>query len=319
MPLILFLSDRFPSFSRIFTSSNAVFNYPSLLSDLKAHEPFSMANLNFRSDVSMQDVDVPGLVLFYMMPKPSTVAIRLPVPAPYLEQTIYKSNVAGSKVSRPALKITCRQDIQLDRPAPLLSIGSDPIQCGLLLERRYADPVHCQIYAQLNSGFDVWIIEDDSANGTLYRRRKDGKDCQNIDQAEELETEELIRKDRKAVQGLRYIRIGPYEFDCLPSEINKEIADRERWFRRHEPLPVTSQMYLTQLAGRKPEIQDENIIGEGGFGEVFKSMEMRTGLLVAVKKQKVGNDRGVGNVLREIRSMENLDHVSIPTPLLINL
>ncbi len=278
-----------------------------------------MANLNFRSDVSMQDVDVPGLVLFYMVPRPSPVAIRLPVPAPFLEQTHYKSNVAGSQVSQTALKITCRQDVHLDEPVLILSIGSDPIHCGLLLDRRYADPVHCQIYAQLNSGFDVWIIEDDSANGTLYRRRKDEKSCQNVDQTEELETQELIRKDRKAVQGLRYLKIGPYEFDCLPSEINKEIADRERWFRRHEPLPVTSQMYLTQLAGRKPEIQERKIIGEGGFGEVFKSMEMRTGLLLAVKKQKVGNDCGVANVLREIRSMEDLHHVSFPTPLLTNL
>ena len=275
-----------------------------------------MTSLDFRSDVSMQDVDAPGLVLFLLVlkaPKPSTVAVHLPIPAPFLEQTPYASDhIAGRQDSRIALKIRCRQDVPLDRPVPILSIGSDPNRCGLVLDRRHADPVHCRIYAQLNSGFDVWIIKDDSTVGTFHRRLKDEKDRENIDETEELHTEELVHKDRKAVEGLRYLRIGPYEFHCRPSEDKEEIAEREQWFRRHEPLPVTSQTLTTQLAGKLLDIQDRKTIGEGGFGEVFKSMEMRTGLLVAVKKQKVGNDRGVRNIHREIRSMEDLHHVSFP-------
>ena len=277
-----------------------------------------MANLEFRSDVSMQDVDVPELVLFLLVPKSpkrSTVAIRLPVPAPFLEQIPYTSEPgAGSQNSTMALKIRCGQDVPLDEPVLLLSIGSDPNLCGLVLDRRHANPLHCQIYAQLNSGFDVWIIEDMSTIGTFHRRLKDRKDRENIDDTEELHTEELVRKDYKAVQGLRYLRIGPYEFHCRLSKDTKEIAERERWFRRHEPLPVTSRMLVTQLAGRQLEVQERKTIGEGGFGEVFQSMEMNTGLLVAVKKQKVGSDRGVKNVRREIRSMEDLQHVSFPNP-----
>ena len=274
-----------------------------------------MANLEFRSDVSMQDVDVPELVLFLLVPKPSTLAVHLPISAPFLEQTPYTSrNVAQSQGSTIAFKITCAQDALLDEPVRILSIGSDPNRCGLVLDARHTDPVHCRIYAQLNSGFDVWIIKDDSTAGTLYRRLKDEKDRENIDDTEELHTEELVRKDRKAVEGLRYLRIGPYEFHCRLSKDKEEIAERERWFRRHEPLPVTSRILITQLAGKRMDVQERKSIGEGGFGEVFKSMEMNTGLLVAVKKQKVGSDRGVKNIRREIRSMEDLHHVSFPKP-----
>ena len=272
-----------------------------------------MANLEFRSDVSMQDVDVPELVLFLLVPKPSPVAVRLPISAPFLEQTPYASaTVAGSQGSTIAFKVTCAQDVPLDEPVPILSVGSDPNRCDLILDRRHTDTVHCRIYAQLNSGFDVWIIKDDSTIGTLFRRLKDEKDRENIDEREELYTEELVHKDRRAVEGLRYLRIGPYEFHCRLSKDKKEIAERERWFRRHEPLPVTSQILTTQLAGKLLDIQERKNIGTGGFGEVFKSMEMHTGLLVAVKKQKVGSDRGVKNIRREIRSMEDLHHVSFP-------
>ena len=275
-----------------------------------------MTSHGFRSDVSMQDVDVPDLVLFLLVPKSpraSTMALRLPVPAPFLEQTRYASeNASGTQASTTALKITCRQDAPLDEPARILSIGSDSNRCGLVLDPRHTAPVHCRIYAQLNSGFDVWIIKDDSTIGTLYRRLKDEKDRENIDDTEELHPEELVHKDRKAVEGLRYLRIGPYEFHCRLSKDKKEIAERERWFRRHEPLPVTSQILITQLAGKRIDVQERKAIGEGGFGEVFKSMEMNTGLLVAVKKQKVGNDRGVKNIRREIRSMEDLHHVGFP-------
>ena len=276
-----------------------------------------MANLEFRSDVSMQDVDVPELVLFLLVPKPSTMAIHLPISAPFLEQTPYASaSVDGSQGSTMALKITCAQDVTLDEPVPVLSIGSDPNRCDLLLDRRHTDPLHCRIYAQLNSGFDVWIIEDNSSTGTRYRRLKNEKDRDNIDDTEELHTEELVRKDRKAVEGLRYLRIGLYEFHCRLSKDKKEIVERERWFRRHEPLPVTSRILITQLAGKRIDVQERKAIGEGGFGEVFKSMEMNTGLLVAVKKQKVGSDRGLKNIRREIRSIEDLHHVSFPKPVL---
>ena len=277
-----------------------------------------MANIEFRSDVSMQDVDVPELVLLLLVPKSSETSIVIvdpPVPAPFLEQTPYASDdIAGSRTSTTALKITCGQDVTLDEPVLLLSIGSDPNRCDLKLGRRHADPVHCRIYAQLNSGFDVWIIEDESTTGTFHRRLKDEKDRENLGDTEELHTEELVHKDRKAVQGLRHLRIGPYEFHCRLSKDKNEIAERERWFRRHEPLPVTSRILSTQLAGRLLDIQERINIGSGGFGEVFKSMEMHTGLLVAVKKQKVGSDRGVKNIRREIRSMENLHHVSFLRP-----
>lgn len=271
-----------------------------------------MANLDFRSDVSMQDADVPKLVLFYLVPKALTVAARPPVPAPFLEQFSYKSKrTIGSQSLLTSLTITCDQDAPLDQPADVLSIGSDPHQCGLILDRRHADPKHCQISAQLNSGFDVWILQDDSTVGTHYRRLRETTSPRNTDMAEELEAEELIHKGCKAIQGLRYIKIGPYEFHCRPSKDRAEIVERNQWFRRHEPIPVSSQMLRTQLAGRLPDIQERKSIGEGGFGEVFKYMEMQTGLLVAVKKQKVGNDRGVGNVLREVRSMEKLDHRNV--------
>lgn len=135
----------------------------------------------------------------------------------------------------------------------------------------------------------------------------------NADGSEEVEGEELVHKDRRAIQGLRYLKVGRYEFHCRPSEDKGEIIERDRWFRRHEPIPVNSWLLRRQLTGRRPNLLKKKNIGEGGFGEVFKCMEMQTGLLVAVKKQKVGNDRGVENIRREILSMENLQHVSFPT------
>lgn len=273
-----------------------------------------MSNLDFRSDVSMQDADVPKLVLFHLVPEPLTVPARLPIPSPFLDRIPYMSNrTAGGLGWTTALIITCDQDVTLTEPAPILRIGSDLNQCSLVLDKRHSDPAHCQIFAQLNSGFDVWIVKDNSTLGTRYKRLKESTYLQNADWFEELEEEELIHNESRAVQGLRYIKIGPYGFHCRPSEKKGEIAERDRWFRRHEPMPVNSGLFGTQLAGRLPDLQQKKNIGEGGFGEVFKYMEMQTGLLVAVKKQKVSNDRGVENVRREIISMKNLHHVSFST------
>lgn len=273
-----------------------------------------MADLNFRSDVSMQDADVPRLVLFYLVPEPLTVPARPPILSPLLEQIPYRGNcTVGSQFLRTALKIEIDQHASLDQPVLLLKIGSDPNRCSLVLDRHLVDPQHCRIYAQLNSGFDIWILRDDSTLGTRYRRLKESNNPQNANGSEQLEEEELVHKGCRAIQGLRYLKVGRYEFHCRPSEDKGEIIERDRWFRRHEPIPVNSWLLGRQLAGRRPNLLKKKNIGEGGFGEVFKCMEMQTGLLVAVKKQKVGNDRGVENIRREILSMENLQHVSFPT------
>lgn len=126
-----------------------------------------MANHEFRSDVSMQDTDAPKLVLFHLVPVTLTVPTRLPVPASFLEQGPYRgSHLANIHNLTTALKIKFDQNASLDEPVRLLSIGSDPKKCALVLDKRHVNPVHCQIFAQLNSGFDVWIVQDSSSLGT---------------------------------------------------------------------------------------------------------------------------------------------------------
>ena len=267
-----------------------------------------MANSIFRSDASMQDTGAPNLVLLILVIEPLTIPASLPSPAAYLEDLAWGTNAAGSPTL--ALRITCSQLVPIEKPKSLLVIGSDR-RCNLILDRAHADPIHCRILAQLNSGFDVWIIRDYSTSGTYYKRLKRQEDPHNSGEMEGLGDEEFVCKNSVAVQGLRYLRVGPYTFNCIPTADEAERAERDRWFRRHEPILVSTQMLEKQLKGKKASLIRGKKIGEGGFGQVYEYMEKHTGLVFAVKKLMSGNDREFENFFKEAQSMEKLKHVSL--------
>lgn len=109
-----------------------------------------------------------------------------------------------------------------------------------------------------------------------------------------------------AIQDLLEIQVGPYEFECHQPVDKLEVRERSRWFRRHEPLPVTAKMLNDQLAGQVPRWKTIETIGKGGFGEISKVMERQTGLMVAIKTQIVRDDR---EVRQEIKNMKAMAHV----------
>ena len=260
----------------------------------------------------MQDTGAPKLVLFNLIPEPLTVPASLPFPAAYLDKNLVQGTDAAGNPTL-ALRITCSQLVPIEKPKTLLVVGSDR-RCNLILDRAHADPFHCRILAQLNSGFDVWIIRDHSTSGTYYKRLERQEDPHNNGEVERLGQEELVHKDSIAVQGLRYLRVGPYIFNCDPTKNEAEKAERDRWFCRHEPVLVSKQLLATQLKGKIASLIQGRKIGEGGFGQVSEYMEKHTGLLFAVKKLMSSNDREFNNFLREAQSMEKLEHVSLLAP-----
>ena len=167
----------------------------------------------------------------------------------------------------------------------------------VLLGEDYGSPVHSRVFAQVNSGCNVWIIEDMSAVGTqVYDSNGAGLGLKPVN----------LLKNILAVQGRWKLRVGPYIFECHQPSDETEIQERDRWFRRHEAIPVTRQMMDDQLAGQMARWKTLKIIGEGASGNVTKVMERHTGLMVAIKTQIVSEDR---DVRREINNMKALAHV----------
>ncbi|KAL1808172.1 hypothetical protein ACET3Z_025162 [Daucus carota] len=54
----------------------------------------------------------------------------------------------------------------------------------------------------------------------------------------------------------------------------------------------------------------ENLLGTGGFGEVFKGI-LEDGTIIAVKRAKPGNTKGVDQVLNEVRILCQVNHKSL--------
>ncbi|OWM81789.1 hypothetical protein CDL15_Pgr007827 [Punica granatum] len=54
----------------------------------------------------------------------------------------------------------------------------------------------------------------------------------------------------------------------------------------------------------------ENLLGAGGFGEVFKGV-LDDGTVTAIKRAKVGNTRGIDQILNEVRILCQVNHRSL--------
>lgn len=250
----------------------------------------------------MQGEDVPHIVSFYM-------TTNLPAPVPKQSPTllVVDYQIPGRSSKAKATKaVRCSFDPRaaLDQTPCLLSIGSDSNINSIVLDASIASPVHCRVYAQLNSGCNMLIIEDLSHAGTNYHGISDYKDTK----GKPIHFTGTVRLDCKAVASLKTLKIGPYVFTFHPPKLAAETEQRDRWFRRNEPLLVTKEMLQVQLQGAKEQYMTLGRLGEGGQGEVFESMETHTGLLLAVKVQRVGSDNEA--LRQEIKTMKVLQHVS---------
>ena len=222
-----------------------------------------------------------------------------------LDHTVTTVDVIGPSglpTKTNALKVTFPIRNSTKHPVGLVVFGSDP-RCHFVLHSSDASKVHCKIWAQLNSGPDVCIIEDCSTLGTQF---EDGETLKSGHT-------KTVQGRRQASQGLQSITIGSSTFAFLTSISNVELRDRTEWFRCNPPIPVTTAMLDQQLGKDKYELcpMSSEPFKEGGNGDVYKYVEKNTALFFAVKKEKTRDKGHEGNVWREINFMKTLRHVSL--------
>lgn len=240
-----------------------------------------------------------SIVVFYV-----TQEVGLPTTIRGLDHTVVTITVrgpSGSLIQKNALKVTFPVQQSTEHPVGLVAFGTDP-RCHFVLHASDASDVHCKIWAQLNSGPDVWIIEDSSIHGTQVQ------DEASL-QSGKVET---IHGRRQASKGLQSITIGSSTFCFLAPVSKSELRDREDWFRCNPPIPVTKAMLDRQVGKERYDLCRMGLkpIGEGTYGKVYKYMEKNTALLIAVKEQRTTNEETKRMVMKEINFMKTLRHVS---------
>lgn len=212
--------------------------------------------------------------------------------------TIKTFSPSGRPVEKPALRVTFSHDQSLAEPVGLLGFGSD-LRCHVLLPGDIANPVHCRVYAQLNSGPLAYLVDDSSAQGT-----------QLDDDNTRDELSKLVQGRRQAAQGLRALIIGPYRFQVRPPDSDAEVRRRRDWFSLNKPIPVTLPMLARQLGGVQWNWLRREHVGEGGNAKVYKHMETSTALLIAIKVEETKDSQHKALVLKEVNLMKTLRHVS---------
>ena len=237
-----------------------------------------------------------ALVALYL-----TEETGLPCTTKDYEMSVIKAqDSTGTLLERPALRVTFKKNASIKQQHHLLTFGSDQRHCNIILNANEASPIHCKVYAQLNSGPNVFVIEDNSANGTEYVDEE--SQCTRISKS--------VIRGRVAAHGLCRIRIGRNIFGfSLPLD-KEEIAQRERWFSGIDPILVTRKVLQEQLRGAALGFCQICPIGKGGMAQVFQHMEKTTGLMIAVKEEKVKGKEADERIQKEIAYMQSLRHVS---------
>ena len=207
----------------------------------------------------------------------------------------------GEPVSKSALRVTFPPDAALDSPVTLLTFGTNPEKCNVVLTSSHGvAPVHCKIYLQLNSGADVYLVESDGRYETQIRGGLSEIDVSN----------QMLSGGCRIVKRLYALKIGQYVFrfwNCINED---EKTRREQWFQAFEPVLVSQSMLEKQLRGEKAAYEQQNKLGQGGNGVVWRCMEKSSGLLVAMKQIAVSNGTNEDFARREIEFMKLLKHVS---------
>lgn len=208
--------------------------------------------------------------------------------------TIRIPNSSGKPVKKPALRVTFSPNQSIEELVGLIGFGSDP-RCQVLLPVGVVSSVHCRVYAQLNSGPQVWLVDDNSMQGTQVKD-------------DEISRDKIVHGRRQAAHGLHTIRIGPYVFRIRAPVSHTEVRQREDWFRLNKPIPVTRLMLDRQLDGLKYDWLRMDRVGNGGFGDVYRYMEKQTALYVAIKEEKLKHPGKKFKVKKEVIYMETLHH-----------
>lgn len=240
-----------------------------------------------------------SIVVFYV-----TQEVGLPTIIQGLNHTVVTITVrgpSGSPVQNNALRVAFPVQQSTEHPVGLVAFGSDP-RCHFILDASDACEVHCKVWAQLNSGPDVWIIEDSSALGTQFH----DEETVHSGQAK------TVHGRRQASKGLRSITIGSSTFGFRSPISNVELRDRDEWFRCNPPIPVSKAMLDQQVREDEYDIcrMSSKPIGEGGNGKVYKFMEKNTALLFAVKAEQTTDKKHEAIIWKEVNFMKRLRHVS---------
>ena len=260
--------------------------------------------MDMNTTTSRSDAIQPGnasnaLVALYL-----TEETGLPCNTKGYEITSFETqDSAGARVQRRALRVTYENGTSIKQPLHLLTIGSDDQQCNVILKATEASPIHCKIYAQLNSGLDVWVMEDNSVHGTVYVDEESRRTL----------IPKRVVRSRVAAHGLCRIQIGRNIFGLWSPSNGHEKLQREHWFSRLDPILVTQEILQGQLCGATPAFCQICPIGDGGMADVVQYMERTTGLMIAVKEEKVEEKGADERVQKEIGYMRNLRHVSLLT------
>ena len=213
--------------------------------------------------------------------------------------TIKVLDSSGRAIEKPALRVTFPHDQSIEEPVGLLGFGSD-LRCHVLLPAAMFSPVHCKVYAQLNSGPQFWLVDDTSAHGTGVED----------DDSTSGSLAKVVHGRRQAAQGLRTLTFGPYRFQVRQPTSNVELRRRDDWYKLHKPIPVTLPMLARQLGSVQWNWLQKEQVGEGGNAEVYKYMETNTALLIAIKEQEIKSNGHKALILKEIELMKTLRHVS---------
>lgn len=255
-----------------------------------------MGKADSRSDTDRTDDLSDVLVALYL-----TEETGLPCNTKDYEICSFKApNSAGTLVERRALRVTFETNNRIREQCHLLTFGSHDQRCNVILKATEASPIHCKVYAQMNSGPNVWIIEDTSSDGTEYldeESRHNGI------------PKRAVRR-RVAAYGLCRIKIGRNVFSFWPPSDDQELSQRERWFQDNDPMLVTQNHLREQLRGVVENFCPICPVGHGGMGNVFKYMEKTTGLMIAVKEEAVKRVGADERIQKEIAYMQSLRHVS---------
>ena len=200
---------------------------------------------------------------------------------------------------------------KVDKPICVSTIGSSEHDCNIALQSDEILPIQCQVYAQLNSGHDCWILENRSDSVVSYSNDETFSDRFHASDPIETLGFKSLSRDQIALHHLRGLAVGPFVFNLrIPSDQLKTQA----WFSHNPPCLVSEQM-LREQSGKQvftlTDFQKIRRIGRGGFGDVIEVMEKISGLKLALKSQHIQSRRKQIQVEKEICNMKKLRSVSL--------
>lgn len=247
------------------------------------------------------DLPAQPVVAFYLFHQNA----RDPRCSPIKSDALTKASIDGSTTTKVLenlpWRVTFDRNSKVGNPPCLVSFGSDP-RCTIVLNGANISPFHCKIWAQLNSGPNMMVIEDASDVGTSL---VDDNDIS-------LEGKLQLKRNRLSAAGLKSVSIGPYNFRVELPRLEVEKADALQWFSEHEPILVTESMLKAQLGRSATEFEETCQIGQGGAGKIYRVVEKNTGLLFAFKKLPECTTRLAEREVMWMERMKKLQSVRQP-------